>query len=465
MRTLLVAIAFASTVFGQCSCTLGYTGCDAISGGGTPDLATMMSGTCGSDAAIQAYVAANKLPKPSAGVWGGNIPGTGSWLSTGVATFGPKINTYMDDLSCYGSSPPFNCANVQQQVFNYDNLAFTADPNYATYANSFASPIVVSSDCTGGVTLALNASPPGGSGPNCNALHYYDLAHTHAAASGVTIQAGSYPGSGEMTACSLTIGTATIAQFTACLDPMIWARHKRYANGEADAVYQEPNAAMTAYGFTASQVATFVSGTCTGVKTADPGAKCGAAANGISGDAAYITAWKGSIDYQYWDVFANSCTTTGNIYWLHLQDIQANYLTLTSLPNYILQMAIPWWCPSAGSASETNSYQGDLWCLWGSSCPGESYAASGLQNQLQDDTCKWAAIAGFHNCMQYSTLPWLCQTTSQTANHSTTGTASGTCMANLAPYPEINNWAALGTWQFGVTIQNVLVSGVVLSGR
>ena len=237
-KLFILAVLSAASSLAQCT-LFDQTGCAQVyTAPANPSLSTYLHD---SEAAFQYTNAAiAKMPQPKILLTAQIVPAGVGWLSSAGQIFGAAIQKYMGMLQ--------NDAGVSTQDVNIWGTPFACDPSYSGYARAFTPSIVVPCDCGGGSALAKGAALPAGSGPHCTALFHYDGMFSYAAANGITMRTGWYPGGDEITSCGLTpapAGVFTEAQCEECMIPFMQAGMNRYGSAiTAVQVLEEPTGGM-----------------------------------------------------------------------------------------------------------------------------------------------------------------------------------------------------------------------------
>lgn len=252
----LLASASAFVAQAQVICNLqSQTNCSTVYAGGNPTLGTFLSWNNSSFAALRAQDGA--LPQPKMILTGQNMACAGAYLSTSPVTFGNGMIAYSDILA----APSPNGAGVTIQDCNVWGSLAGSMTGYTG---------VIASDCAGGATIAKGASAPGGTAANsrCAALVKQDALFAHMQASGYTLRVGFPPAGGVIAnsnangGCGLTVGSVTVAQYNACLGPIITAFMNRYGSQiTAVQVLEEPIGEMLTVNpaaFSVAQTATII---------------------------------------------------------------------------------------------------------------------------------------------------------------------------------------------------------------
>jgi hypothetical protein len=448
---------------GKAQCTLwNQAGCAAILPGGNPTLATFLSESQASFAAIRATDAA--LPQQKITLSGQNMPCAGAYLSTSPGTFGAQIINYAALMKSAAGVVVDDC-----------NIWLSTLASSTTYTPS---TITISSDCAGGATFAVNAGVPVGTGPNtrCAMLAKYDAYFVYAGAHGIKIRLGFVPAGGLATnatnagGCALTPGSVTVAQYEACLGPLITAAMQRWGSAiDSVQVLEEPlGETATVQTFAVAQIASIINNFSAVVKAAVPGELVGASYTGYSFPVAGTPCGGGShIDDCYWadaatgaasagldflvlDVFTGNCDQSSNYYATELGLFVANYITQSGgKPVRVGQTQTPTWCTIGGPPNEPSAIQGCGWVIW---------QTSGLQTSWQTVFVGWASANGIQSVSVFFSLPWFNVTSSQTVNNCATGAYTGLAMSNLSPQDAAGTWRTLGLWP-SLSLQGTVTLG------
>jgi hypothetical protein len=459
LRLLTMALPAACCAY--CQCTLwNQSTCSSVYSGGNPTLGQYLSNEWSSYNQVNAANAAK--PQPKIPILTGQIaPANGSYLTTigQVAALAPYITTYMAWMKGIGIT-------TQDWFGQTTAMAASVQCNPSNYN------CPVPSDCVGGVYLALNqALPAGANGPLCTALYYYDKMFAYAAANGITIRGGFPEDTAQVTACGLTPGSITKAQFIACIGPPTQAEFARY--GSAITRYQamiEPVAGAAGIEqFSVSDfgaIVVYISGV---IRAISPSTKIGAAYTGMSwptsaapnSDLCYWldatgvanpslvnsacttspTGVSAAVDYVNIDVFGGTCDQSGNAYATELLWFQDNFLSAAANPNnlpvFVGQADPPRWCSVSLRPTEQNAYLGCLDMVWDT---------SGLRPVWQQTFVGWASANNIGSVSLYFTIPWFGGTSNQSNDNCVLGNAVANAMTTLSPNANAANWEQLKNW-------------------
>ena len=368
-----------------------------------------------------------------------------------------------------------NGAGVSTQDVNIWATPFVCDPSYNGYASGFTPSIVVPCDCGGGGTLAKGAALPAGSGPHCTALSYYDGMFKYAAANGITIRTGWYPGADELKSCGLTPASAggvfTEAQFEECMIPFMQAGMSRYGSAiTAVQVLEEPTAGMLLIQpFDVADTSKFIQDAATAVKTISHGTLIGAAAT-ESQTGQYWSDWldpNGTgqyLDFLVADIFSGNCdvgpSTAGVPYYTGVLNWwQANYLAAAKAagkPVRIGQSDPPIWCQIGGLTNQFGDVLGQGDVVWEN---------SGLHNEWLWTFMHWASAMGIQSASPYCNVWFFNYTSDQKNDRCTGGTWSGVAMSNLAPTAAGALYKQMGTnWSSSQSAPVITTPGGVVNG-
>jgi hypothetical protein len=435
---------------------------------GNPTLATFLAWNQSSLAAIRATYA--NTPQPKILLTAQNMPCAGAYLSTSPGSFGPKIITYAGLLK--------SAAGVVVDDCNIWGTALASANEYSP------STITISSDCAGGGTIAKNASAPAGTSPTsaCAQLVRYDAYFVWAAANGVKIRLGFVPAGGTGTnptgsgGCGLVPGSTTVAQYEACLGPIISAAMIRWGSAiDSVQVLEEPlGETATIQTFTVPQIASIVNNFSSLVKTAVPGTLVGASYTGysfpVSGtpcggsshiddcywDDAATGAASAGLDFLVLDLFTGSCDQSANYYATELGLFQTNYTAVALAAGKrvrIGQTQAPQWCTIGGPPNQPYAILG---------CGDIVWKTSGLQTAWQGVIVPYASATGIESVSPFFSIPFFNYTSDQTNDNCATGSYTALAMGALSPQDAAGTWNVLGEWWSTSLQGQVTVGGATM---
>lgn len=347
-----------------------------------------------------------------------NLLATDAWFaSTNPATvrsIGAAIVPYTQSLASAG---------LKHQQVNLWLGPLSAAAEYSPGVGQ----TTVASDCTGGVKLAYGATPPGGSGPNCYALSYYDALFAYTSTHGITMHIlGFKPTPDMVSECPIvtTGSSASVEQsWENCVEPMAVAAVTRWNSGARSffsdwQLVGEPKAGLAgALGgivLPIAQIHQFI----VDMHTALSGATThtmtyGAAASAQSycGPAGPTWCTLAQSDQTYWndwitnratygfsflnlDIFASGSDLGqgGTPYAAMLASVQANFIApalAVGLGVNIAQSQHPAYVPLGGPAGEGNSWPG-----YGYGSPFWSSAQTGVQDAFSALIYMWGGAYG-----------------------------------------------------------------------
>jgi hypothetical protein len=393
----------------------------------TPSLATYKSGLTAALSSIRSSYASVAQPKINLSAH--NLAANTNWLDSGQATCNPLltsgasmcgwdninvINAYTDALVRGGAA---------SEDENIDVAPLAASTQYSGS---------LTSDCAGGAGLALNATPPAGSGWNCGTLANFDSMFAHAAGK-IKIRWAPFPSQAMLTACGIT-SSSTEANLEACIKPLYVAAAARWgASLDSLTVMHE---AVGAWGgalpmtLTTSFVNTFVTNCATAIHAASAAVKVGAAAETMfSGDLPFWNSWMATssvynaLDFFGIDFYSSSwdVTTYVSTAVAQMESMVAQSLALPK-PVRFNEAARPSWVASGAYPTENNAIEGSGDIEWSN---------DGLDVLWQDALMRLASSIGVSSftLMQSPILIWYTSNTSE--DNVNTGTYMAGVLAQL----------------------------------
>jgi hypothetical protein len=393
----------------------------------TPSLATYKSGLTAALSSIRSSYASSAQPKINLSAH--NLAANTNWLDSGQATCNPSL-TAGASMCGWDNSNTINAytdalvrAGAASEDENIDVAPLSAS---AQYSGS------LTSDCAGGVGLALNATPPAGSGWNCRTLANFDSMFTHAAGQ-IKVRWAPFPSQTLLTACGIT-SSSTEANLEACFKPLYVAAASRWgASLDSLTVLHE---AVGAWGgalpmtLTTAIVNSFVTNCATAIHAARSSIKVGAAAETMfSGDLAFWNSWMttatvyNAVDFFGIDFYSSSwdVTTYVSTAVAQMESMVAQSLALPK-PVRFNEAARPSWVASGAYPTENNAIEGSGDIEWSN---------DGLDVLWQDALMRLASAKGVTSftLMQSPILIWYTSNTAQ--DNVNTGTYMAGVQAQL----------------------------------